>query len=46
LARLGKDVAAAAVLASALTAVGVGVCVLGPPLWARVAPFLSGVMSW
>lgn len=45
LARLGKDVAAAAVLVSALTSVGVGLCVLGPPLWARVAPFLSDAIG-
>jgi diacylglycerol kinase len=43
LARVGKDVAAAAVLVGALTAVLVGVLILGPPLWARLAaliPFL------
>lgn len=45
LARLGKDVAAAAVLASALTAVGVGLFVLGPPLWARIAPLVFAVLG-
>ncbi len=36
LARVGKDVAAAAVLTSALVAVATGLLVLGPPLLARV----------
>jgi diacylglycerol kinase len=38
LARAAKDAAAAAVLIAALTAVAVGLLVLGPPLWARLAP--------
>lgn len=38
LAKTGKDVAAAAVLIAAMTAVTVGVVILGPPLWNR---FLS-----
>lgn len=37
LAKVGKDVAAAAVLVGAATAVLVGLLVLGPPLWARVS---------
>jgi diacylglycerol kinase len=37
LAKVGKDVAAAAVLVGALTAVLVGLLVLGPPLWARLS---------
>ncbi len=37
LAKVGKDVAAAAVLVGAGTAVLVGLLVLGPPLWARVS---------
>jgi diacylglycerol kinase len=37
LAKVGKDVAAAAVLASAVTAVIVGLLILGPPLWERIA---------
>lgn len=37
LAGTAKDVAAAAVLLSALTAIGIGLCVLGPPLWSRWA---------
>jgi diacylglycerol kinase len=36
LAKVGKDVAAAAVLVGAITAVLVGLLVLGPPLWERV----------
>jgi diacylglycerol kinase len=36
LARVGKDVAAAAVLVGAATAVLVGLLILGPPLWAKV----------
>ncbi|SRR5690554_3036163 len=37
LAKIAKDVAAAAVLVGALGAVIVGVLVLGPPLWERLA---------
>lgn len=33
LAKVGKDVGAAAVLIAALTAVVIGVLILGPPLW-------------
>jgi diacylglycerol kinase (ATP) len=36
LAKVGKDVGAAAVLIAALAAIGVGLLVLGPPLWERV----------
>jgi diacylglycerol kinase len=36
LARVGKDVGAAAVLVAALTAAGVGIFILGPPLFARL----------
>ncbi|RME75867.1 MAG: diacylglycerol kinase family protein [Chloroflexi bacterium] len=35
-----KDVAAGAVLVTALAAVGVGLLILGPPLWQKLAPFL------
>jgi diacylglycerol kinase len=42
LARVGKDVAAAAVLVGAGTAVLVGLLVLGPPLVAR----LSALFGW
>lgn len=43
LARVGKDVAAAAVLVGAGTAVVVGVLVLGPPLVRRLWPLLDGI---
>ena len=36
LAGVGKDVGAAAVLIAALAAVGVGLLILGPPLWERI----------
>ena len=36
LAKVSKDVSAAAVLVSAIISVVVGLLVLGPPLWARV----------
>jgi diacylglycerol kinase len=36
LAKVGKDVGAAAVLIAALTAVGIGLLILGPPLWSRL----------
>lgn len=42
LAKVGKDVGAAAVLIAALTAVLVGVLILGPPLWGRLQEFLAG----
>jgi len=37
LARVGKDVGAAAVLIAAVTSLLVGLLVLGPPLWAKLA---------
>lgn len=37
LAKVGKDVGAAAVLIAALAAVGVGLLILGPPLWERIS---------
>ena len=39
LAKVGKDVGAAAVLIAACAAVLVGLIILGPPLWARTAPY-------
>ncbi|MBN2548851.1 MAG: diacylglycerol kinase family protein [Anaerolineales bacterium] len=36
LARVGKDVGAAAVLISALSAVLIGLIIMGPPLWGRI----------
>lgn len=38
LAKIAKDVAAAAVLIAALTAIVVGLLILGPSLWARLKP--------
>lgn len=38
LAKVGKDVGAAAVLIAALTSILVGLLILGPPLWGKVAP--------
>ncbi len=37
LAKVGKDVGAAAVLLAALTSVVIGLLLLGPPLWAKLA---------
>jgi diacylglycerol kinase len=42
LAKVAKDVGAAAVLTAAVTAVIIGLLILGPPLWARISPLLSG----
>lgn len=39
LAKVGKDVGAAAVLVAAIVAVLVGLLILGPPLWAKIAAF-------
>ncbi len=39
LAKVGKDVGAAAVLVAALSAILIGLLILGPPLWRRVSPF-------
>ena len=36
LAKIGKDVSAAAVLVAAITSVVVGLLILGPPLWAKL----------
>ncbi|MGH2522249.1 MAG: diacylglycerol kinase family protein [Anaerolineales bacterium] len=41
LAKVGKDVAAAAVLVGALTALVVGLLILGPPLWARLSAVIT-----
>ena len=41
LAKLGKDVAAAAVLLTALAAVFVGILVLGPPLFLKVQTLIA-----
>ena len=42
LARVGKDVGAAAVLVAALAAILIGLLVLGPPLWNRLLLLSSG----
>jgi diacylglycerol kinase (ATP) len=42
LAKVGKDVGAGAVLISALAAVLVGLLILGPPLWAKLASLFTG----
>lgn len=42
LARVGKDVGAAAVLIAALTAIVIGLLVLGPPLLEKVQGMLGG----
>ncbi|MCK7481782.1 MAG: diacylglycerol kinase family protein [Candidatus Moduliflexus flocculans] len=41
LAKVGKDVGAAAVLIAALAAVLIGLLILGPPLWEKVSQILS-----
>lgn len=41
LAKVGKDVGAAAVLIAALASVLVGLLILGPPLWERIKPWLA-----
>lgn len=43
LAKIGKDVGAAAVLVAALAAVLVGLLILGPPLWAQLVLLITGV---
>jgi diacylglycerol kinase len=40
LARIGKDVGAAAVMITAMASVVIGLLVLGPPLWARILTWL------
>ncbi|MEW6092694.1 MAG: diacylglycerol kinase family protein [Chloroflexota bacterium] len=42
LAKVGKDVGAAAVLIAALTSVLVGLLILGPALWQRIELYLGG----
>ena len=41
LAKVGKDVGAAAVLISALAAVLVGLLILGPPLWEKISSIIK-----
>lgn len=40
LAKVGKDVGAAAVLIAACASIVIGLIILGPPLWVKVFPFL------
>jgi diacylglycerol kinase (ATP) len=42
LARVGKDVGAAAVLIAAASAALIGFLILGPPIWQRVQSILAG----
>jgi diacylglycerol kinase len=42
LAKVGKDVGAGAVLISALSAILIGLLILGPPLWAQLLPLFTG----
>ena len=42
LAKVGKDVGAAAVLVAALSAVLIGLLILGPPLWLKLAQLFTG----
>jgi diacylglycerol kinase (ATP) len=42
LAKVGKDVGAAAVLLASLAAILVGLLILGPPLWLKVQALLAG----
>ncbi|MBI2758757.1 MAG: diacylglycerol kinase family protein [Chloroflexi bacterium] len=42
LAKVGKDVGAAAVLIAALGAVLIGLLILGPSLWSKIAPLITG----
>jgi len=43
LAKVGKDVGAAAVLVAALAAVLVGLLILGPPLWLKLFPLFTNL---
>lgn len=45
LARAGKDVGAAAVLIAALTAVVIGLLVMGPPFWVKIITLLQSLRS-
>jgi diacylglycerol kinase len=42
LAKVGKDVGAAAVLVAALSAILIGLLILGPPLWVKLATLFTG----
>ncbi len=42
LAKVGKDVGAAAVLIAAITSIIIGLLILGPPLWLAIQSLLGG----
>ena len=42
LAKVGKDVGAAAVLLAALAAILIGLLILGPPLWVKLSTLFIG----
>lgn len=41
LAKIGKDVGAAAVLIAAATSIIIGLLILGPPLWVWISPWIK-----
>jgi diacylglycerol kinase (ATP) len=43
LARIGKDVGAAAVLVAALAAILIGLLILGPPFWQKLTALISNL---
>lgn len=43
LAKIGKDVGAAAVLVAALAAILIGVLILGPPFWQKLTALISNL---
>ena len=45
LAKIGKDVGAAAVLVAAMAAVLIGLLILGPPLWQKLIPLFSNPLE-
>jgi hypothetical protein len=45
LAKIGKDVGAAAVLVAALAAILIGLLILGPPFWLKLSPLLFWKLS-
>jgi diacylglycerol kinase len=45
LARVGKDVGAAAVLIAALASIAIGLLILGPPLWEKINVLIAGLRN-
>jgi diacylglycerol kinase len=43
LAKVGKDVGAGAVLVAALAGIVIGLLIIGPPLWARLAALFTAI---